>query len=212
MSRPRLRPPFAACTCSWRTTLSAAAPSQSAYATLSAPPPAQPEPFLDFLYPTFGFFSRSLPSSRSPSSTSPSHPPMPPSDVDLITGVAAEAGRGAGTWRRGFGAVAKCVCGRPRQSCLRCRAASTSAAARVATAEEREIGDEDLEPLEVLQGERVFAPPAPPPPLATGESSGSGGAGGGAQAGMSPAEVLAKRVDRSRECSELSASTFAAHL
>lgn len=168
MARPRLRPSLPSCTCTWRSSRPIAPPSHSAYSTLSTPPPPQAEPILDFLYPTFGFFSRSLPSPRSTPLTTPSPPPIPPSHAQHIAGTSSPARPPPMTWRRGFGAAVKCVCGRPKQSCLRCRAVSTSAAPRPVL-EELEINEEGEEaPPQVedpLQDEQSAPSPAPPPPL-----------------------------------------------
>ncbi|GAA6043558.1 hypothetical protein JCM8097_001224 [Rhodosporidiobolus ruineniae] len=138
-------------------TTSTAAPSSSA---------APDSPVLDFLYPTFGFFSRSLPTPRTPLSAdlsfvlAPPHPhsfagppPPPPQpqpqafDVrswrqsegfvpvglsSTSTSTRRTLGGAGGTIAapRAGTAVARCICGRVRQTCLRCRASSTAAATR----------------------------------------------------------------------------------
>ncbi|ORY85388.1 hypothetical protein BCR35DRAFT_351708 [Leucosporidium creatinivorum] len=170
MSRPRLRPAFAACSCSWKPSLPVAAPSQNAYATLSASSATPSEPLLDFLYPAFGFFSRSLPPPCARPPRPPPNTPIPPSHVDHDLSSTSAPRPPAGTWRRGFEPVAKCVCGRPKQSCLRCRSVSTSAAPRRLPDELPNASEEDDElppPVEESpQDELATTPPSPPPPLA----------------------------------------------
>ncbi|GAA6005677.1 hypothetical protein JCM10207_005292 [Rhodosporidiobolus poonsookiae] len=132
-------------------TYTTSATRKASTATSTAPPPV-----LDFLYPGFGFFSRSLP----PIVTSPAPAPAPPPPAPLrarpspfspppsyAAAPPPPPRPQAGTfdvrsWRASEGLAApartlvaisagvggRCVCGRARQSCLRCRAASTSAA------------------------------------------------------------------------------------
>lgn len=108
---------------------------------------------LDFLYPGFGFFSRSLPPVvSSASSTNPTvvpglrPPPSPPPGADATTDFSiyrSQEGREIGSLARSSShpgqtaasrwmTVARvrpgaCVCGRVRETCLRCRASSTAA-------------------------------------------------------------------------------------
>lgn len=167
MSRPRLRPAFAACSCSWKPSLTVAASSQHAYATLSASAATPTEPPLDFLYPAFGFFSRSLPSSRATPPPLPRNPPILPARVERSPPAFGPA---AGSRRRGFEPAGKCVCGRPKQSCLRCRSVSTSAAPSRIQDELLEVTEEEEVPPNLrdsVQDELATIPPAPPPPLAS---------------------------------------------
>ncbi|GAA5902096.1 hypothetical protein JCM6882_006700 [Rhodosporidiobolus microsporus] len=92
---------------------SAPAPSPSpAVATFSAPPPPPPQPQKQ------PFDVRSWRPSSSTSSSSESFSPFPSTGRTLVAA--------------GSTAMGRCVCGRVRQGCLRCRGASTSAAAAVA--------------------------------------------------------------------------------
>ncbi|SCV68309.1 BQ2448_430 [Microbotryum intermedium] len=111
---------------------------------------------LDFLYPSFGFFSRTLPtvplstsssssSSRAPSTSSSA--PYPAPSVDLITGVPIPRGTPrrmpftttptSSTWRPSSNLLRSCVCGRT-SACMRCRAASSSTFTHDALGGERE--------------------------------------------------------------------------
>ncbi|GAA5862810.1 hypothetical protein JCM8547_006554 [Rhodosporidiobolus lusitaniae] len=179
----RRRPTSSSSSCSCRPPAPApsAAPSSvstpraNAYATSSAhsaatssaaplPSPAGGPP-LDFLYPSFGFFSRALPPAVSPGSYSPSprprngcfaSPPPPPSPspasspssflsappppprpqtgaFDVRSWRASEGLAAVGlhpprrTALAGGAVSARCVCGRVKMGCLRCRGKSTSA-------------------------------------------------------------------------------------
>lgn len=162
-TRPSIRSNFLP-TCTCRPSLPSTSkplPPRKNLATLSLPNSTPSEPYLDFLYPTFGFFSRAL-------------PPIPvvllPSSFNLFPRFSS-SGIKVGvrsSWKRTVSLERKCVCGRAQHSCLRCRAASTSA--RVGVKEI--VMDEESEELSsaeviLLEGDRsVDSPkPLPPPPL-----------------------------------------------
>jgi len=120
-------------------------PSASPSTSTSPSPQAQsPPPVLDFLYPGFGFFSRSLPPQVSSSPGPPPSVPLPvtnlfdvhnwrPSTSTSETRTSSSSSHSglfasSSVWRLGVG---KCVCGRIRESCLRCRGKSTDSRMRV---------------------------------------------------------------------------------
>ncbi|KAM0753040.1 hypothetical protein T439DRAFT_323653 [Meredithblackwellia eburnea MCA 4105] len=125
---------------------------------------------LDFLYPSFGFFSRSLPKSSShltqPASAlrravPPSHWPIIPRTSSLER-VESLRGSTSALW----GADTLCFCRRAPQSCLRCRAASTSS--RAARKEEQQEDESPWNHRNREHGkirEKGSPPPPPPPPL-----------------------------------------------
>jgi pentatricopeptide repeat protein len=114
--RPSSLPP---CTCRPTVSPLVTAPrSYHAATTLPTLPAPPPEGVLDFLYPTFGFFSRSLPDFAPLLLRTPT-PRYRPTRVSTM-GIGS-------SWRTGIALEARCACGREKQSCLRCRAASTSA-------------------------------------------------------------------------------------
>ncbi|GAA5896823.1 uncharacterized protein JCM6883_007018 [Sporobolomyces salmoneus] len=132
--------------------------TQSATTTTAPVDSRQPisaPPVLDFLYPGFGFFSRCLPPLVTPTASSSSasspipgpSPPLPVADSThdspnyrsnegrkiLLSSTASSAGGLFGTqasWRQTV-RVGTCVCGRVRETCLRCRGKSTSSVSRV---------------------------------------------------------------------------------
>lgn len=130
------------------------------YASLRAGT-ATPPPHLDFLYPTFGFFSRSLPG---PAPSPPKFVAPSPSSHSFSRTL-----RGAyGTALGGRAAKVKwddCVCGRAVFSCLRCRP-SSSAAGSVAQEESVEV-DEIQAPSEVIPELPPADDPSPPPILSS---------------------------------------------
>ncbi|KAK4706007.1 hypothetical protein P7C70_g204, partial [Phenoliferia sp. Uapishka_3] len=123
-------------------------PHQSASVS-SEPPP-------DFLCPSFGFFSRSLPPADRPtprSAVAPTHWPLVPRAApgrDVFTG----------TRRKSWLEPQRCDCGRRRESCMRCRGVATSAKPLIA---------EDTSPYacsslgESPDLEEDVEPPKPPP-------------------------------------------------
>ena len=93
----------------------------------------------------------------------------------------------------------KCVCGRPKQSCLRCRAASTAAAPRIDVVEIYHPQDEQFASLAWLLEE---APPNPlfrPPPLPAIGSSGVKRPTTTSKASVEAIPSSAKVSDASRE-------------
>lgn len=164
MPRPRLRPGIAVCTCAWRSPPSVRLPARdsSTAATTTVQTPSDAP--LDFLYPSFGFFSRSLPAaSLSPAGS------VDDASVDLVTGSPrglSGAKWSNATWRRGLAlrATSQCACGRARNACIRCRNVSTSAVLKPVTHQEE--GEEEPELHEVdTPAHQLGSPPAHPPPL-----------------------------------------------
>ena len=99
-------------------TATPASPSQLRHGYSTASAALAPEPALEFLYPSFGFFSRALPPAPAASASA---------SLEWLSPVSA--GGGGRTWSRRAGqvAVGRCSCGRVQSSCLRCRPNSTSA-------------------------------------------------------------------------------------
>ncbi|GAA5955216.1 hypothetical protein JCM3765_003247 [Sporobolomyces pararoseus] len=140
--------------------------AQSATTTSTSSDQSRP-PVLDFLYPGFGFFSRSLPpvanstssSSNTASTTSANAisgppPPIPypltnhdspnyrsqegkkllrssatPSSTTTVLGYRPGTSTRRPSVTIGQGITSSCICGRIKQSCLRCRGKSTSSSA-----------------------------------------------------------------------------------
>ncbi|GAA5984187.1 hypothetical protein JCM5350_005445 [Sporobolomyces pararoseus] len=147
--------------------------TSSAQAATTTPAPSDPSrpPVLDFLYPGFGFFSRSLPPIVNPSSSSSNSasttssnvvpgppPPIPyplsnhdspnyrsqegkklllssarPSSTTTLFGYRSTTSTRRPSVPIGQGISTSCICGRMKQTCLRCRGKSTGSNAVVAT-------------------------------------------------------------------------------
>ncbi|GAA6007106.1 hypothetical protein JCM11491_001512 [Sporobolomyces phaffii] len=141
----------------------AASPCQS-YTTSAATAPV-----LDFLYPGFGFFSRSLP----PLVAGP--PPPPPAAPPALPrgGKRAlwphlnrrtPAPPGLAHWTSNRTAVpSACGCGRLRETCLRCRGNSSHSVA-TASAPRPPVDKGKTTTREPLHDSPVAVPPAPAPP------------------------------------------------
>ncbi|GAA6052312.1 hypothetical protein JCM3770_007245 [Rhodotorula araucariae] len=200
----------AACTCSCRPRPPApaharphAAPAH-AHAHYSTTAPTQAAPVLECLAPGFGFFSRALPpivspapapaptaspapaSSRAPFAAPPPPPPLPQNHAFDVRAWRPFPSAPAGLRRSAIPLLAACVCGRMRQSCLRCRGKSTASAGpslrvgarrRVGEDERAETRDDDDDKGKDVHegelGERRLVRDAPkePPPDAPATAS-----------------------------------------
>ena len=151
--RAQILPP---CTCR------AAPPTRRYASTLSptATPPSAAANCLDFLYPTFGFFSRSL-----PPASNPILPPTPVFDRTIRKHLGSAYSIGIGL-RSYSGIKDRCVCGRAQFSCLRCRPSSFSA-----TEAFKDVGeDADTPEIPIAAVDELVlstpdSKPAPPPPI-----------------------------------------------
>ena len=124
----------------------------SALVATASPLPA-PANCLDFLYPTFGFFSRSL-----PPALNPILPPAPVFDRTIRKHLGS--GYSIAIAPRAFpGVKDRCVCGRAQYSCLRCRPSSSSAYGAIKDVE----GDVDT--LVELVPPSPASVPTPTPPI-----------------------------------------------
>lgn len=165
MTRPRLRRALAACTCGWITRPPARAQPMS---TLSSTSLTTPAPVLDILCPSFGFFSRSLPTTRS-SSSSVSSAPSTSSSLYSVSepraSLRSSSARPGQTYTRRLAKAAHCSCSLPVSSCVRCKFASSLAGARtkghISSDDRPHDSVEDL--LRWSLSHNVWAPPPEPP-------------------------------------------------